>query len=70
MADGACVVFLVMGRKSAKFGEYRGQSLPASDLSPIATKKAFGMIQRPSNWVQGLDLNQRPSGYEIPEGVC
>jgi hypothetical protein len=22
------------------------------------------MIRWPSNWVQGLDLNQRPSGYE------
>ena len=30
-------------------------------------KKALGVDPRTSNWVQGLDLNQRPSGYEPDE---
>jgi hypothetical protein len=29
----------------------------------ISNKKALGVGPRASNWVQGLDLNQRPSGY-------
>jgi len=30
----------------------------------LFNKKALGAGPRASNWVQGLDLNQRPSGYE------
>jgi hypothetical protein len=30
----------------------------------LLNKKALGGDPRVSNWVQGLDLNQRPSGYE------
>ena len=29
-------------------------------------KKALGAGPRALNWVQGLDLNQRPSGYAEP----
>ena len=40
-----------------------GQS-PTLELS---NKMALGAGPRASNWVQGLDLNQRPSGYEPDE---
>ena len=30
----------------------------------LLNKKALGADPRASKWVQGLDLNQRPSGYE------
>ena len=38
--------------------------LIAPDSRNSINKKALGMYPRASNWVQGLDLNQRPSGYE------
>jgi hypothetical protein len=45
----------------------RGQSLFLKSRKPL-NKKPSEVIPRVSNWVQGLDLNQRPSGYE-PEGI-
>ncbi|MGD1032386.1 MAG: hypothetical protein ABSA05_14755 [Opitutaceae bacterium] len=34
------------------------------DFHNYLNKKPSDWFQRVSNWVQGLDLNQRPSGYE------
>jgi hypothetical protein len=33
----------------------------------LLNKKALESLQGPPNWVQGLDSNQRPSGYEPDE---
>ena len=45
-------------------------TLPESDNSyfpKLLNKKPSELFRRVSNWVQGLDLNQRPSGYEPDE---
>ena len=36
----------------------------APDFANSLNKKPPEVFPRVSNWVQGLDLNQRPSGYE------
>jgi hypothetical protein len=35
-----------------------------TDFRKPLNKKALGRGPRALNWVQGLELNQRPSGYE------
>ena len=46
----------------AKRGAARAKPLPN-----LLKEKALPSSGRASNWVQGLDLNQRPSGYEPDE---
>jgi len=41
----------------------------AFDIRNFFNKKPLEVFPGVSNWVQGLDLNQRPSGYE-PEDKC
>ena len=46
----------IKGAIDAKIGQLRAEL--------TANKKPSGRTEGLENWVQGLDLNQRPSGYE------
>ena len=54
----SCLVFRVFDLSRCCITEKLHNSL---------NNKAFVLLRRPLNWVQGLDLNQRPSGYEPDE---
>jgi hypothetical protein len=54
-----------------EFGSFLGQLPKVKPIPPRAfnfrnslNKKPSEVFPRASKWVQGLDLNQRPSGYE------
>jgi hypothetical protein len=54
-------------RKSRVAKEGAAQLLPVPrrrDYEPENRKSHWSCIQRDLNWVQGRDLNPRPSGYE------
>jgi hypothetical protein len=53
-------------KASAAASGQRSLTAEGADSGRI-NKKALPSSGRASNWVQGLDLNQRPSGYEPDE---
>src|ERR1035437_2277954 len=58
---------LVVHRNLALFGDFRFKSRHSSFTHVNTCKKAPWIASKGQNWVQGLDLNQRPSGYEPDE---